>query len=287
MLRSARELIGHSLGPVIGLALELDSAGIWVTTDPDQLELAILNLAVNSRDALPDGGRIRIESAACEARLAAGRALVPCVAIRVIDDGAGMTSEVLAKAVEAVLSPPRSAAAAPGSASHRSTASPVSGGGDLRIASTPGAGTTVEILLRQAPSLSSTPELAILPAVSDHAWARGQQVLVIDDDDGVRGVIAAALTLAGFEVIEATDGESGLLLLEKWHPVAAVIDFLMPGMNGAEVARIAQARRPGLPIVFVSGYSDTVALDGIADAIVLRKPFDTASLNRALSTVLH
>jgi CheY-like chemotaxis protein len=76
-------------------------------------------------------------------------------------------------------------------------------------------------------------------------------------------------------------------LLEQSKPAAAVIDFLMPGMNGAEVARIAQQRRPGLPIVFVSGYADTVALDGIAGAIVLRKPFDIDALGRAIHTVLH
>jgi CheY-like chemotaxis protein len=70
-------------------------------------------------------------------------------------------------------------------------------------------------------------------------------------------------------------------------PSAAVIDFLMPGMNGAEVARHAQARLPGLPIVFVSGYSETIALDQIAGAVVLRKPFDVDGLNRALNSVLH
>ena len=112
-------------------------------------------------------------------------------------------------------------------------------------------------------------------------------VHVIDDDDGVRAVIVDALATAGFEVIEAPDGESGLALLDRTNPVAAVIDFLMPGMNGAEVAREAQIRRPGLPIVFVSGYGDTIALDGIAGAIVLRKPFDVAGLSRAVTAVLH
>ncbi len=96
----------------------------------------------------------------------------------------------------------------------------------------------------------------------------------------------AALVEAGFDVANAPDGESRLALLDDLHPDAVVIDFLMPGMNGAEVARIAQTRRPGLPIVFVSGYSDTLALDGIAGAVVLRKPFDIAGLNCALTSVL-
>ncbi len=285
-LRSARALLGQSLGPAIELVMQLDSAGAVVTTDPDQLELAILNLAVNARDALPDGGRIRIESAFCEAGLAEGEMPTPCVAIRVIDDGAGMTPEVMARAVDPFFTTKeRGRGTGLGLAQVYGFVRQC--GGDLRIASTAGAGTTVEILLRRATVVAAEPRGDIVAIAAGTAPVRGQQVLVIDDDDGVRAVIVGALTLAGFDVIEASDGESGLTLLERSHPAAAVIDFLMPGMNGAEVARLAQARRPGLPIVFVSGYSDTVALDGIAGAIVLRKPFDTVSLNRALNAVMH
>jgi len=113
-----------------------------------------------------------------------------------------------------------------------------------------------------------------------------RRVVVIDDDDGVRDVIVQGLRDEGYLVGEASDGESGLKRIEDFSPAVAIIDFLMPGLNGAEVARIAQARNPGLPIVFVSGYSDTLALDGVSGAIVLRKPFDIQTLSRTVGAVI-
>ncbi len=285
VLKSARELIGNALGPDIALEMRLESEGASVRTDPDQLELAILNLAVNARDAMPDGGRICIESAPSEGGEAEAASYA---AIRVIDDGSGMTAEVAAQAIEPFFTTKeRGKGTGLGLAQVYGFARQC--GGDLRIASSPGVGTTVEILMpRAAPTVAAA---AARPELVPHsAWplsAAGRQVLVIDDDDAVRAVIVDALVNAGFDVIQAADGERGLALLESSTPAAAVIDFLMPGMNGAEVAKIAQERRPGLPIIFVSGYSDTVALDGIAGAVVLRKPFDVDGLSRALTSVLN
>ena len=114
-----------------------------------------------------------------------------------------------------------------------------------------------------------------------------RSLLVIDDDDAVRSVLVEALRSAGYEVAEARDGPSGLDALKHLQPSAAIIDFIMPGMNGAEVARLARLVMPRLPVVFVSGYFDTVALDGISGAIVVRKPIDIDSLQRTISSVLH
>jgi DNA-binding response OmpR family regulator len=111
-------------------------------------------------------------------------------------------------------------------------------------------------------------------------------VAVIDDDEAVRAVLIRGLADAGFDVGEASDGLTGLALIGARLPEVAVIDFMMPGMNGAEVARRAQIAQPGLPIVFVSGYSDTLALDGIAGATVLRKPFDAEALLAAVERAL-
>jgi len=113
-----------------------------------------------------------------------------------------------------------------------------------------------------------------------------RRIVVIDDDAGVREVIVQGLRDEGYLVSEAADGESGLQRIDDFAPSLAVIDFLMPGLNGAEVARIAQARHPGLPIVFVSGYADTLALDGVSGATVLRKPFDIQTLSRAVGAVI-
>jgi signal transduction histidine kinase/CheY-like chemotaxis protein len=284
VMTSARALLGNALGPRIGLDMRLDSAGLWVRTDPDQLELAILNLAVNARDAMPDGGHILIESQTCRPRLAESEP-VDCVAIRVIDDGVGMPPDILAQAIE-----PFFTTKARGKGTGLGLAQ-VYGfvrqcGGDLRITSTPGHGTIVEILLRTEAPLTPPPLPLAAAETPDMPPARGRKVLVIDDDDSVRGVLVDALLTAGFDVAEACDGEAGLAMLEGVNPALAVIDFLMPGMNGAEVAKIAQQRRPGLPIVFVSGYADTMALDGIAGAVVLRKPFDLDGLDRAVRAVM-
>jgi CheY-like chemotaxis protein len=280
-------LIGNALGPSVSITLALNTSGTWARTDPDQLELAILNLAVNARDAMPEGGALRIESSACHIALASEFDPTHYVSVRVIDSGTGMTDRVIAQAVEPFFTTKeRGKGTGLGLAQVYGFVRQC--GGDLRIASKIGHGTTVEMLFPCAePVVAEVSSSFDRLAVEAKSKAAGRQVLVIDDDDGVRAVIVDALVAAGFVVIEANDGESGLALLETSSPAAAVIDFLMPGMNGAEVARIAQQRRPGLPIVFVSGYSDTLALDGIAGATVLRKPFDIAGLSRALEAVLH
>ena len=287
VLICARELIGSSLGPLVDIHLALDTTAAWAVTDPDQLELAILNLAVNARDAMPDGGTLRIESSPCRTRLGAEADDSPYISIRVIDSGTGMAEDVAAHAIEPFFTTKeRDKGTGLGLAQVYGFVRQC--GGDMRIVSAVGAGTSVEILLPCAePSLLASPKESGSRQMPTVRAGTGQEVLVVDDDDAVRAVIVDALTAAGFKVLEASSGEAGLSLLEAAFPVAAVIDFLMPGMNGAEVARLAQRRRPGLPVVFVSGYSDTVALDGIVGAVVLRKPFDIGALDRALRSVLH
>ena len=284
-LRSARDLIGSSLGPDIDIVLDLGAPGTWVETDPDQLELAILNMAVNARDAMPNGGVFRIKSRDCTARLSEDDDEIDCVTVLLTDTGAGMPPEVAAQAVGPFFTTKeRGKGTGLGLAQVYGFVRQCRG--DLRITSAPGLGTTMEMLLRSAEPVSD-PTIVIHQLGSAPVRQSGKSVLVIDDDEGVREVIVEALRGAGFEVVEAVDGASGLDLLETFMPIAAVIDFMMPGMNGAEVARIARQRRPGLPIIFVSGYSDTLALDGISDAIVLRKPFDMAGLQRAMSSLIH
>jgi signal transduction histidine kinase/CheY-like chemotaxis protein len=287
VLANARALIGNSLGPTIEIAMSVGTADVWMLADPDQLELALLNLAVNARDAMPDGGTLRIESGVRTEPAEDQDAPLGFVAIRVIDDGEGMSDAVAAKAVEPFFTTKEQ-----GKGTGLGLAQ-VYGfvrqcGGDLRITSVVGTGTTIEILLPRCEAVTSAEVLKPAGHAADVQTRHGgKTVLVIDDDDTVRAVIVEALIVAGFDVVQAADGERGSALLDTLHPVAAVIDFLMPGMNGAEVARLAQARQPGLPIVFVSGYSDTVALEGISGAIVLRKPFDISGLSRAVDAVLH
>lgn len=286
VLESARTLIGSSLGPSIEIILDFDIEGTWAIADADQLELALLNLAVNARDAMPDGGVLRIESRLADKGLQSADGTVENVAIRVVDDGTGMTEEVLAHALEPFFTT-KDRDKGTGLGLPQVYGFVRQCGGDLRITSAAGVGTTVEILLRTTPAVDESTSAAAGTSSTIVTSDTMREILVVDDDDAVREVIVDALRSAGFSVLEASNGEAGLALLNTKRPAAAVLDFLMPGMNGAELARLAQIRRPGLPIVFVSGYSDTVALDGITGAVVLRKPFDILALEGALSSVIH
>ncbi|WPB59150.1 ATP-binding protein [Xylophilus sp. GOD-11R] len=286
LLAQARELIGNALGPDIDIEIRDHSEGTWARTDGDQLELAILNLVVNARDAMPGGGRVTIEAERLKHVFNTGEP-VAAIGIRIIDTGVGMSPEIAARAIEPFFTTKeRGKGTGLGLAQAHGFA--LQCGGDLRLFSVPGAGTTVELLLRETEAVAAE---QIRPAATqDDAGlmnAARKRLLVIDDDEDVRRVIVELLGSAGFEVTESADGRSGLEQLAAWRPDAAVIDFIMPGMNGAEVARRAQELHPGLPILFVSGYSDTVALDGIADAMVLRKPFNDDSLQRAVARILH
>ncbi len=286
-LLRARELIGNALGPSIELLLEFSRERVWARTDPDQLELAILNLAVNAREALPSGGRLRIDSSLRTLRLPDAAAERDYVSIRVTDNGVGMTPEVLAQAIEPFFTT-RERGKGTGLGLAQVYGFVRQCEGDLHIESEPGSGTTVEMLLpRTEPPTVDVAKPAPDVAGSVRLAANRQRVLVVDDDDAVRAVLVELLDEAGYAVTEARDGPSALARLEELHPHVAVIDFLMPGINGADLARQAQVRRPGLPVVFVSGYADTLALDGIAGATVLRKPFRADELQRAVHDAME
>jgi signal transduction histidine kinase len=280
VLLSARDLIGHSLGPAVTLRLQLDAPDEWALCDADQLELSLLNLALNSKDAMPDGGVIDIR---CErAQMSATGA--SCVRVRVSDEGCGMTPEVQARAAEPFFTT-KEKGKGTGLGLAQVYGFVMQCGGEFAIQSEVGVGTTIDMRFPSSVPLveRSTGEH---PIVESQAGTTQRRIVVIDDDAGVREVIVQGLRDEGYLVSEAEDGESGLQRIEDFAPSLAIIDFLMPGLNGAEVARIAQVRHPGLPIVFVSGYADTLALDGVSGAVVLRKPFDMQALNRAVGAVI-
>ena len=288
VLTSARALMGASLGPSIDVRLEPGAAGAWALTDPDQLELAILNLALNARDAMPGGGVITVSSGPCRARLDAERDEAEYVFVRVCDTGEGMSAEVAEKAVEPFFTTKeRGKGTGLGLAQVYGFIRQC--GGDLRIESEPGRGTTILLLLpcAAAPAERVAPGVQSAQPAPARMEERRRCILVIDDDDSVRAVIVDGLRMVGYEVIEARDGDAGLDALTRVQPAAAIIDFIMPGMNGAEVARRARQLLPDLPVIFVSGYFDTEALSGIAGATIMRKPVDLDGLQRTISSVLH
>jgi CheY-like chemotaxis protein len=152
-------------------------------------------------------------------------------------------------------------------------------GGTVRIESRDGHGTSVHILL----PVADPPAVSAFARASEQASppsGGGAVILLIDDDDDVRAFLAGALEGLGHRVVSASSGEEGLALLSEAEPDLALIDYAMPGMNGAEVARAARIQRPDLPIVFVTGYAETEQLEGALgpEVPVLRKPFTIADL---------
>jgi signal transduction histidine kinase len=287
VLRRSRDLVGNALGPNIDFNLSLHALGDWAMSDGDQLELAILNLALNARDAMPDGGSLTLESRPCRRPLVAGSQEADYLLVELSDTGVGMSPEIVAQAVEPFFTTKeRGKGTGLGLAQVYGFLRQC--GGDLEIDSQPGKGTVVSLLFPRTVAGAETESLRPQPLNQKAAaGGNGRRLVVIDDDDSVRAVIVDALRAAGFEVSEADNGADGLRLLEQDDPVAAIIDFIMPGLNGAEVGRRAQIRRPGLPIIFVSGYFDTLALDSISGATVLRKPFDVDELTNAVKDALH
>jgi CheY-like chemotaxis protein len=160
-------------------------------------------------------------------------------------------------------------------------------GGTARIDSAPGAGTTVKLLFRIAETAAEEGEARDAGADQAESATEAASILVIDDDPDVRAFIAESLEESGYRVRQAADGRQGLAQAASERPDLAVIDFIMPGMSGAEVARQLLERWPKQPILFVSGYSETDAIRGIApEAQLLSKPFRADALAQAVRRAL-
>lgn len=281
-----RDLLSSTLGPTIQLSFEFADDSLCVIADPTQLELAILNLAINARDAMANGGRLRVigqpVSVIDDPELERG----DYVALSVIDEGPGMPETVKTRAFDPFFTT-KGVGKGTGLGLAQVYGIAKQAGGVARIKSVVGEGTTVTLLLPRVEG-----EVAKGQAVgkaAPRASKPGTTILVVDDDRGVRDFVREALQSLGYEVIAADDGEEGLAVLEIHNPDLAIIDFAMPGLNGAEVASRALARRPDLKILFASGYADTEALNtvGEASARVLLKPFDVDTLAEAVARILE
>ena len=266
-LRRSEPLLRQALGPGVDLDLDLGADTAWANTDATQLELAALNLIVNAREALPGGGVVRLRTLALPDR----------VVLEVVDTGVGMTPDVLARATEPFFTTRTGSGTGLGLAQVHGFARQC--GGDCEIESMPGEGTRVRVSLPLTDRPAQVAEAAPAPEVVKRD---GLSVLVVDDDNQVRESLCEALRSEGFLVRSAADGPSGLAQMAAETPDAVVLDYAMPGMTGAEVARRAQVAHPHLPIVFLSGYADSLALDQIEAAAVLRKPIAINDLSRAV-----
>ncbi|QIL01837.1 PAS domain S-box protein [Sphingomonas sinipercae] len=285
LIENMRPLLKNVLGPGITKHFDLDKEQIPVMADPTQLEVAVLNLAINARDAMPAGGTLSFESRACQVsgdpELEDGDYIELCIS----DTGTGMPAEVVTRAFEPFFTT-KEVGKGTGLGLSMVYGMARQSGGTARIESTPGEGTAVKLFFRSAkdaaPAIASDEERD-----TDDAQAKTASVLVIDDDTDVRGFIAEALEDEDYRVRECADGRSGLTEYARARPDLVVLDFVMPEMSGADVAREILAQQPDQKILFVSGYSETDAIKRIAPgAPLLSKPFRAEALSKAVRRAL-
>jgi CheY-like chemotaxis protein len=280
LIAGMSDLLTQSLGPTVRLTTQFAPSLHHALADPNQLELAILNLAINARDAFQgNGGEIRIATSSvlleeAEDDCPPGRYLN----IAVIDTGSGMTPEILTRAFDPFFTT-KPAGKGTGLGLSQVYGIARQAGGSVRIHSQPGHGTTVNIRLR----FSNEVARAAVPRPEVAQRGNTETVLVVDDDTEVRMLVGDFLTEIGYHTYLADSGAAALQLLEEIVPDVLVADFAMPVQNGAEVARAIRERLPQIPILFVSGYADTAALEAaVGNAPLLRKPFRPSELAAAI-----
>ena len=280
MVTGMKDLLQSALGhrAQVGTRLAPD---LWpAMVDPTQIELVILNLVINSRDAMPSGGVVTIETGNCR-RDGPTRAEEPAagdyVLIKVIDTGAGMTPEVQAKVFEPFFTTkPPGAGSGLGLSQVFGTAR--QSGGDVQIESALGKGTSVFVFLPRAEARIERPTARWAESVAERA--SDAVVLAVDDDDAVRSTTADILKGLGYSVLQAPSGDAALSLLDNAGMIDVLLtDVVMTGMSGPELARRARLLNPRLPIVFISGYADpTGTTDDALLHPLVRKPFRPADL---------
>ncbi|MEO5774342.1 MAG: PAS domain S-box protein [Sphingomicrobium sp.] len=288
LMEEMRPLLRNVLGPGIDKRYELDEAMLPVMADPTQLEVAVLNLAINARDAMPGGGILTFRSEAVIVRGDPELEDGGYIELSIADTGTGMSEDVLARAFDPFFTT-KEVGKGTGLGLSMVYGMARQSGGTARVESRPGEGTTVKLLFRvaeQDPAATSAAEGAV-EAESPAADSRRASIMVIDDDPDVRGFVVASLEEQGFDVREASEGRNGLRQLAKQSADLVILDFIMPGLSGAEIASRIRVTRPDQPILFVSGYSETDAVRRVApDAPLLAKPFRAEALTKAVRAAL-
>ena len=291
LVASLEDLLRRTIGEIIDLEI-VASDDLWCTLcDPNQLESALLNLAINARDAMPDGGKLTIATANArfDSVTADTPALLPgdYICIGVTDTGVGMSAEVAARAFDPFF-----------------TTKPIGQGtglglsmiygfarqsnGHATIDSKIGLGTSVKLYLPRHHGDITAPHPSA--AKADEHTATGETVLVVEDEPVVRGIILEMLHEEGYRTLEAVDGPSGLQILRANERVDLLItDVGLPGMNGRQLADQARETRPGLKILFITGYAESAAIaDGFLQPgmEMITKPFDLSNLSRQIRAMV-
>jgi PAS domain S-box-containing protein len=291
LIASMEDLIRRTVGP--GISVEVIGAGgLWPTrVDAPQLESALLNLCINARDAMPNGGKLVIETAnkwlderaAAERELPAGQYISLCVS----DSGTGMTPDVVARAFDPFYTTkPQGQGTGLGLSMIYGFAR--QSGGQIRIYTEVGRGTTMCLYL---PRHLGTADDVAREIAKPSEQGTGETVLIVDDEATVRMLVSEVLVESGYNVLEAADAASALPILEANPKIALLItDVGLPGgMNGRQLADAARAQRSGLKVLFITGYAENAAISNghLEHGMeILTKPFAMSALTNKVSNML-
>ena len=289
-----QDMLQRALGELVQLEI-ICTPDVWcVEIDPGQLEASVLNLAVNARDAMPEGGRLTIEVdnghidddyAAQHPDVSAGQ----YATVRIRDSGHGMSSDTMARVFEPFFTT-KEVGRGTGLGLSMVYGFAKQSGGHVVLESEPGSGTTVTLLFPR--SNAPLPTARTTDAHSDNFYQPPEEttVLVAEDNDDVRAYTVETLRQLGYRVLEAHDGESALRLLDRPDVRVDLLfsDIVMPGMTGWELAQHVQQRKPGLRILFTSGYPRDMETRGKAGRkiAILAKPFTRSDLARSIRGAL-
>ena len=276
LLHDMRELISTSIGSRIELRFDLAHPQAVTLLDPNQLEMSVLNLVLNARDAMQDGGTLTISTR--EARIGQEAAVVPAVRLTVADTGNGIPASIQEKVFEPFFTTkPMGSGTGLGLAQVYGFAR--QSGGDAQIESSAGAGTQIHLLF---PLLTDAALKDIEPAPT-HAATPRKHILVVEDDQDVRQSIVQGLEVMGHQVTSVSNGEAALASLRESLPDLLIVDYVMPGMNGAELIGHVQTSWPEIPIILATGYADMENVGKVLGAkSILKKPFGMATLTEAV-----
>ncbi len=279
-----RDLLQSTMGGSVRIRTNLES-DLWAAlVDPTQIELIVLNLAINARDAMEVGGDLIVATSNMQLSVPPSRPEEPppgeYVRLSVTDTGTGMTEEVVQRAFEPFFTT-KEVGKGSGLGLAQVFGFAKQSGGGVRIDTTLGKGTSIHVFLPRAQVNG-----ALVPHAEPALWSgqatrasSGRLILLVDDDGAVREITAKMLQDLGYDVVEAGSGGAALDLITREPRIAlSLLDYAMPGMSGAEVAQEVHKRRPGLPVVFITGYADLTALKEVGEDYIIQKPFREADL---------
>jgi PAS domain S-box-containing protein len=294
LIAAMEPLLRRTVGELIVLTFDL-GADLWLTRcDPYQLDSAILNLAINARDAMPEGGQLTIRTANVAADTAvparpADLAPGDYICVAVTDTGTGMPPDVVARAFDPFYTT-KPIGQGTGLGLSMVYGFMRQSGGHARIASAPGKGTTVSLFLPRHDGPAAPHDVEEAEAVPAPA-ATSAVVLVLEDEPIVRSIVVEVVDELGFTVIEAIDGPSGLEILQSGQPIDLLVtDIGLPGLNGRQVAEAARLARPALKVLFMTGYAETASMaDGFLKPgmQMITKPFAIDSLAARIKAIIE